>query len=104
MRRTFHAALKLKNTERSKQIRVRAGAGKFQNKHVVFYLVNQKPVRADMQFAVELPLSFKGVVAVAFFERLGFCKFSDDGFQFRDVVVTAFCQFYIFFILRCPAD
>jgi len=42
---------------------------KFKNEQVVFFLVNQKPVRTDMQLTVSFPVAFKIVIVVAFIKN-----------------------------------
>lgn len=81
---------------------MRPRSRQFQHKHVIFFLINQKLVALNMQFAVIFPVVFQLVVAQQFWQFKIFCEHSDNIVKFIDFLPTTNGSLVFFFESCCP--
>ena len=53
----------------AEQVAMRPGAGQRQNQHIIFYAVNEQPVRENVAFPMAHPIAGQIVIAVLFQQR-----------------------------------
>ena len=88
----------------AKQIAVRPGAGQRQNKYIVFYSIDEKPVRENVTFPVTNPIAGQIVVVVFLWKRLSYRQPCNDLLQQFDFQTAFDCPFLVLFKSGCIFD
>ena len=86
------------------QVAVRAGSGQFKDEDVLVDLIDERPVRLDMTFAMICPVVREGMVSIGGGQSFASGKLADDVVKLRDVKSTAYGQLVVSFELASPVN
>ena len=75
---------------------MRPGAGQRQNQHIIFYAVNEQPVRENVAFPMAHPIAGQIVIAGLLRQRFAHRQKRHDLLQLFDLQAALDCPFVVF--------
>ena len=88
----------------SEKIGMRASAGQFEDENVIFDLVDEKPIRGDVTFAMVCPVAGERMVSVGGGQRFAVGELCDDGLQLRNRKMSLESLFVVPGVCSCGAN
>ena len=86
------------------KIGMRASAGQFEDENVIFDLVDEKPIRGDVTFAMVCPVAGERMVSVGGRQRFAVGELGDDGLQLRNRKMSLESLFVVPGVCSCGAN